>query len=966
MSWMDPAQWIGFDVESSGTRPEFALQPWSKHSFLTSYATAVRHEDTGKISTEVFPTLGDGVALETHPTEEVFDQRMHYEISALLNYAIKTGKYLVGWNTAFDASWLIKMGYRDEVMRVKWADAMLMWKHLTRIPESDKNKANRKKYGLKEAVAEFLPQHAGYEEAVDFHSFVPGEVAKRRKYNRFDAALTVQLARMFVIKLTAPSRVHQRRALAIEMQSIPLVADQYITGLAVNEEGVTDLGGRLSVERIQLGVELDAYGLTPEVLASPAQLQAKLYDDWELPVVKKTAKGARSTDKDALYELSFLDDRIAKVQRYREIGGLKTKFVDNILASVRYNSDGRTHPTAIIGSTYTGRMTYASSILRNKDKRQTGFAIHQMKRAAEYRRNIEAPEGYGICEWDAASQEFRWCAIEANDPVMLGLCEPGEDAHAYMGSQMSDWEYRALQHAAAHGDKEGKLVRQSGKVGNLSCVEKHTRILTDTGYKHIVDVLVSDRVWDGAEFVSHSGVIYNGHRKIITYQGLQATPDHKVSVQGRWVAFECAAENRWAIDRGDVGDRRGGVVSQGWERLRHAALRMWGSPDSGYTQRCRGPVYEVQVLCQQGSSQGQGALSTPNTERCAPAETCQRDVPALQQPQRPVVPQLRGAWSRISLRLREARRGVASGELAARVLSWCGYRSRRQQWALCAGQPAACDAPDKPTQHAHQHVSAVGWEAHTPAGVVGESLLTHLRRTVRKCWHVRRRNNRTGVGGGSREAQELAWSEKEVAVYDILNCGPRNRFVANGLIVHNCQFRIGPKSLLATARTDYQLPWDMAMSTKVHSTYHRSYKGVKKYWERKIKEAKISGYAETLAGRRVLLDGNWHGPSAWQLESTAINFPIQGVGADQKYLAMMCIKPLLTKFGGYFYFELHDGLYAIFPLRKLEKAARAGRELLSNLPYHKAWGFDPPIPLPWDLKMGIGDAQNWGDMQEVE
>ena len=649
MSWMDPAQWIGFDVESSGTRPEYALQPWSKHSFLTSYATAVRHEATGKISTEVFPTLGDGVALETHPTEEVFDQRMHYEISALLNYAIKTGKYLVGWNTAFDASWLIKMGYRDEVMRVKWADAMLMWKHLTRIPESDKNKANRKKYGLKEAVAEFLPQHAGYEEAVDFHSFVPGEVAKRRKYNRFDAALTVQLARMFVIKLTAPSRVHQRRALAIEMQSIPLVADQYITGLAVNEEGVTDLGGRLSVERIQLGVELDAYGLTPEVLASPAQLQAKLYDDWELPVVKKTAKGARSTDKDALYELSFLDDRIAKVQRYREIGGLKTKFVDNILASVRYNSDGRTHPTAIIGSTYTGRMTYASSILRNKDKRQTGFAIHQMKRAAEYRRNIEAPEGYGICEWDAASQEFRWCAIEANDPVMLGLCEPGEDAHAYMGSQMSDWEYRDLQHAAAHGDKEGKLVRQSGKVGNLSC-----------------------------------------------------------------------------------------------------------------------------------------------------------------------------------------------------------------------------------------------------------------------------------------------------------------------------QFRIGPKSLLATARTDYQLPWDMTMSQKVHSTYHRSYKGVKKYWERKIKEAKISGYAETLAGRRVLLDGNWHGSSAWQLESTAINFPIQGVGADQKYLAMMCIKPLLTKFGGYFYFELHDGLYAIFPLRKLEKAARAGRELLSNLPYHKAWGFDPPIPLPWDLKMGMGDAQNWGDMQEVE
>lgn len=651
MSWLDPARWLGFDVESSGELPEYALQPWSDRAFLTSFSTSEFSGVAGdrKVSTAIYPALDTGITLATHPQSVEFVEVLKVHIDQMFCRAFAEDKYIMGWNTPFDASWLIKLGFREQVMSAKWLDAMLMWKHLTRIPESDKNKANRKKYGLKEAVAEFLPKHAGYGDDVDFHDFSPAATQKRRKYNRLDAGLTLQLAYMFAAKLCAPSRVAQRRALKIETAAIPLVADHIITGLAVNQDGTHALGASLSAERDELAGLLNTYGLTPTVLASPTKLRQILFEEWDLPVIKKTAKGIASTDKDVLYELGFIDDRIAAVQRYREIGGLRTKFVDNVLASAQYNSDGRTHPTAIIGSTYTGRMTYSSSVGKNKEKRQTGFAIHQMKRSAEFRRNIEVPEGYGLCEWDAASQEFRWCAIESNDEVMLSLCLPGEDAHSYMGSQMSDWTYRDLQLAAASGDKAGKLVRQSGKVGNLSC-----------------------------------------------------------------------------------------------------------------------------------------------------------------------------------------------------------------------------------------------------------------------------------------------------------------------------QFRIGPQSLLTTARTDYQLPWDLQMAKKVHSTYHRAYPGVKKYWDRKIREAKIVGYAETLGGRRVLLDGNWHNQNEqWKLESTAINFPIQGVGADQKYLAMMCIKPLLTKYNGHFYFELHDGLYAIFPLRKWEKAAYAGRELLSNLPYRKAWGFEPPIPLPWDLKLGQPGKQTWGDLVEA-
>jgi DNA polymerase I-like protein with 3'-5' exonuclease and polymerase domains len=100
----------------------------------------------------------------------------------------------------------------------------------------------------------------------------------------------------------------------------------------------------------------------------------------------------------------------------------------------------------------------------------------------------------------------------------------------------------------------------------------------------------------------------------------------------------------------------------------------------------------------------------------------------------------------------------------------------------------------------------------------------------------------------------------------------------------------------------------------------------------------------------------------WALESTAVNFPIQGIGADQKYLAIKVLRNYLNRYGGRFFFELHDGLYAVLPAKVAEEAGRTIQAALNKLPYKRAWGFEPPIPLPWDLKMG----PSWGEMTEIK
>jgi DNA polymerase-1 len=173
------------------------------------------------------------------------------------------------------------------------------------------------------------------------------------------------------------------------------------------------------------------------------------------------------------------------------------------------------------------------------------------------------------------------------------------------------------------------------------------------------------------------------------------------------------------------------------------------------------------------------------------------------------------------------------------------------------------------------------------------------------------------------------------------------------------QYRTFPKKLRSVARVQYGIPMELPEAQRIHRTYQQTYPQVPEYWKRQIRLVKSCGYAETLAGRRVQVVGDWDGAFGWSMESTSLNYPVQGTGADQKYLALSVIKPFLTQIGGLFAWDLHDGIYLWIPDDKVETAAHGIKRLLKELPYEKAWEFTPPIPLPWDCKYGKG----WGALK---
>jgi DNA polymerase-1 len=181
----------------------------------------------------------------------------------------------------------------------------------------------------------------------------------------------------------------------------------------------------------------------------------------------------------------------------------------------------------------------------------------------------------------------------------------------------------------------------------------------------------------------------------------------------------------------------------------------------------------------------------------------------------------------------------------------------------------------------------------------------------------------------------------------------------------SCQYRTGPPTLRRVAAVQHKVKLSEEESIAVVSTYKKTYRKVPRYWATQIAFAKSYGYVETIAGRRVQLGEfqTW-GEYKWAHESTSINFPIQGAGADQKYLALLVARNYLPKVGGRFLMELHDGMFFRVPKGQGERAARDLKRLLSNLPYKRAWSLDYELPVafPVDVKRG----PHWGALKELK
>ena len=174
-----------------------------------------------------------------------------------------------------------------------------------------------------------------------------------------------------------------------------------------------------------------------------------------------------------------------------------------------------------------------------------GLNLQNLTRGSRLRDAILPPDGEKLLVCDLSGIEMRVLAWLAGQGDVIDTVRSGGDVYCQMATSLYGRQIT----------KKDKRERQLGKTIVLGCIAEGELVLTDTGLVPIEKVTVDMRVWDGIEWVSHTGVKYQGTKEVITYHGLTATRDHKVYLRtGEWCEFAEAAENGLQIAQtGDGG-----------------------------------------------------------------------------------------------------------------------------------------------------------------------------------------------------------------------------------------------------------------------------------------------------------------------------------------------------------------------------------------------------------------------------
>ena len=249
-------------------------------------------------------------------------------------------------------------------------------------------------------------------------------------YASEDADITLRLYNQFVERLNqVPSlqSIYQELELPVmqilrEMENHGALLDVDI----LNAQSVT-LGVRLE----QLESEAQALAGRPFNLASPKQLQEILFDELQLPVLKKTPKGAPSTNEEVLQELA-LDYPLPKLLiEHRSLSKLKGTYTDRLPGDCD-PADGRVHTSFHQAVTSTGRLSSSDPNLQNIPIRT--------EEGRRIRKAFIAPDGWSVMAADYSQIELRIMAHLSGDKSLVDAFARGEDIHRATAAEVFDLE----------------------------------------------------------------------------------------------------------------------------------------------------------------------------------------------------------------------------------------------------------------------------------------------------------------------------------------------------------------------------------------------------------------------------------------------------------------------------------------------------------------------------------------------
>jgi DNA polymerase-1 len=245
------------------------------------------------------------------------------------------------------------------------------------------------------------------------------DVARAGEYAAEDADITLRLHQALYPQVQAAAGLEYVYE-QIEMPLLPILAHIERTGVKLDCDLLRRHSDFLAREMLQ--IEQKAYEVAgqPFNLNSTKQLGEIFFNQLKLPVIKKTPKGAPSTDEEVLEKLAEDYPLPKLILEYRGLTKLKSTYTDKLPLMVNPET-GRVHTNYSQATAVTGRLSSNDPNLQNIPVRSV--------EGRKIREAFIAEPGFVIVSADYSQIELRIMAHLSSDERLLKAFAEDADIH---------------------------------------------------------------------------------------------------------------------------------------------------------------------------------------------------------------------------------------------------------------------------------------------------------------------------------------------------------------------------------------------------------------------------------------------------------------------------------------------------------------------------------------------------------
>jgi DNA polymerase-1 len=245
------------------------------------------------------------------------------------------------------------------------------------------------------------------------------DIDSATRYSGEDSEMTLHVHQVLWPRLAANAGMRYVYE-QIEMPVSEVLARVERHGVLIDSQCLAEQSRQLAERMMQL--EQEAYDIAgqPFSLGSPKQIGEILFGRLGLPVVKKTASGAPSTDEEVLEKLALDYPLPAKILEHRGLAKLKGTYTDKLPQMVN-PATGRVHTHYAQAVAVTGRLSSNDPNLQNIPIRTP--------EGRRVREAFVAPPGHVVMSADYSQIELRLMAHISQDAGLMKAFTEGMDVH---------------------------------------------------------------------------------------------------------------------------------------------------------------------------------------------------------------------------------------------------------------------------------------------------------------------------------------------------------------------------------------------------------------------------------------------------------------------------------------------------------------------------------------------------------